>query len=107
MKHTRRAFYQMVRERGDRLRPLAYDRLMGMKDGPPERVSVGKRSGTIATRCQACDGERVAVVIRGDLDTWFSFIKSISRDGFYKHRDGSITEMSDDEYYDYDPLFDG
>jgi hypothetical protein len=48
---------------------------------------------------------RVAVVLRGKLETWVPGLKSVARDGFYKHRDGAITDMPDDELYAYDPLF--
>ena len=99
------AFHQMVRERGQKLRLLAYEPLMVKTNESAERVNVGTRKGTIATFCAIRDGERVAVVLRGNLDTWLPGIKSVARDGFYKHRDGSVTDMPDDELYDYDPLF--
>ena len=104
MKRTR-TFHQMVRERGQKLRHLTYERLIIMKNESAEHVNVGTRKGTIATFCEIRDGERVAVVLRGNLDTWLPGIKSVARDGFYKHRDGSVTDMPDDELYDYDPLF--
>ena len=104
MKRTH-AFRQMVRERGQKLRLLACERLLVMTNESVERVNVGTRKGTIATFCEIRDGERVAVVLRGDLDTWLPRIKSVARDGFYKHRDGSVTDIPDDELYDYDPLF--
>jgi hypothetical protein len=97
-------FRHMVRERGQKLRLLAYERLMVMNNESAERVNVGTRKGTIATFCEIRDGERVAVV-RGNLDTWLPCIKSVARDGFYKHPDGSVRDMPDDELYDYDPLF--
>jgi hypothetical protein len=103
--NTRRALRQAVRERGQALRLLPYQRLLGMKHEPAEPVAVGGRAGTIATYCRACDHHRVAVVLRATLDTWLPRVKSVARDGFYKHRDGSITDMPDDELYDYDPLF--
>jgi hypothetical protein len=87
------------------LRLLAYQRLTVMKNESVERITVGARKGMIAIFCEITDGERVAVVLRGKLDTWFSRVKSVARDGLYKHRDGSVTDMSDDELYDYDPRF--
>jgi len=104
MRETRHAFQQKVRERGQALRQLAYDRLATMNNEASEHVIVGTRTGTIATFCQVCDAERVAVVLRGHLDTWLPGIKNVARDGFYKHRNGSITDMPDDELYAYDPL---
>jgi hypothetical protein len=92
MKRTR-AFHQLVCERGQKLRLVAYQRLTVMKNESVERITVGRRKGTIATFCEISDGERVAVVLRGKLDTRFSRIKSVARDGFYKHRDGSVTDM--------------
>jgi hypothetical protein len=99
------AFRHMVRERGQKLRLLAYERLMVMNNESAERVNVGTRKGTIATFCEIRDGERVTVVLRGNLDTWLPGVKSVARDGFYRHRDSSVTDMPDDELYDYDPLF--
>jgi hypothetical protein len=32
-------------------------------------------------------------------------MKKVARDGFYKYRDGSVTDIPYDELYDYDPLF--
>ncbi len=104
MKRTH-AFRRMVCERGQKLRLLAYELLMVMNNESAERVNVGTRKGTIATFSEIRNGERVAVVLRGNLDTWLPGIKSVARDGFYKHRDGSIIDMPDDELYDYDPLF--
>ncbi|MGH6848358.1 MAG: hypothetical protein ACREC0_13255 [Methylocella sp.] len=78
-----------------------------MKNERAEHVNVGTRKDTIATYCEILDGERVAVVLRGNLDTWFPGIKTVTRDGFYKHRDGSITNMLDGEHYDYEPLLSG
>jgi hypothetical protein len=51
------------------------------------------------------DREHVAVVLRGSLDTWIPRIKSVVRDGFYKHRDGSVEDMADDDLYKSEPLF--
>jgi hypothetical protein len=99
------AFQQMVRERGQKLRLLPVDRLIDMTNEPAEHITLDRRSGTIATLCKACDGERVAVVLLGNLDTWLSCMKKVARDGFYKYRDGSVTDIPYDELYDYDPLF--
>jgi hypothetical protein len=105
MRRARSTFQQMVRERGRNLRLFEYDRLIGMKNVPAEHVNAGGRTGTIAIFCQACDEQRIAVVIRGNLNTWIPRVKSVARDGFYKYRDGSVEDMPDDELYDSDPLF--
>jgi hypothetical protein len=105
MGRGRSAWQNMVRERGQRLRALDYDSLAEMEKGPAEHVNVGGRVGTIATFCQACDGEHIAVVLRGSLDTWIPRVKSVVRDGFYKCRDGSVKDMADDDLYNSDPLF--
>ncbi len=94
-------FGQMVRERGQKLRLLAYERLIVMNNVSAERVNVGTRKGTIETFYEIREGERVAVIVHGRLDTWFPGIKSAARDGFYKHRDGSVTEMPEEELADY------
>ncbi len=33
---------------------------------------------------------------------WIPIIKHVALHGFYKHPDGSITEMQEVEFYDYD-----
>jgi hypothetical protein len=100
-----RAFRQLVYERGRALRLLTYDQLMAMTAPPVERVSIGGRAGTIAILCRPCEGERVAVVLLGNLATWLPAVSSVARDGFYKHRDGSVSDMHDDDQYAYDHEF--
>ena len=40
-----------------------------------------------------------------NLDTWIPRVKNVVRDGFYKYRNGSVKDMSDDDLYNSDPLF--
>jgi hypothetical protein len=105
MGRDRSALQNMVRERGQRLRALDYDSLADMENGPAEHVNAGGRAGTIATFCQTCDGEYVAVVLRGSLGTFIPRVKSVVRDGFYKYRNGSVKDMADDDLHNFDPLF--
>lgn len=83
------AFGEMVREHGRKLRQVAYQDLAAMKSMQPARVSVGRRIGSIESICQLEPGERIAVVIRGKLDTSLPCVKRVYRDGFFKYADGS------------------
>jgi hypothetical protein len=103
MKETR-AFHEMVDERGRELRRLDYQDLAGMETLPPACVKVGRRNGKIACLYQLETEGRVAVVIRGDLNTWLPCVKRVFRHGFFKYPDGRVADIPLDSLYDYDPL---
>ena len=98
-----RAFQQMVTDRGRRLRTLTYQQLAGMESEPDEMVAVGNRQGTISLIVEPAGAEQLKVVVQGFLPSrWVAAIKSVALDGFHKHADGAITEMTDAEFLEYD-----
>ena len=102
MKETR-AFGEMVREHGRKLRQIDYRDLAGTQPMQPARINIGRRTGYIECICQL-EGERIAVVVRGKIDTWLPWMKRIYRDGFFKYPDGSLADIPVDMLYNYDPL---
>jgi hypothetical protein len=51
---------------------------------------------------EPCEDGRLRIVVQGFLaGLWLGF-KDVALDGFYKHPDGSITEMRDADFYGYD-----
>jgi len=93
----------MVTDRGRRLRTFAFDQLAEMESEPTDAVTVGSRKGTISIIVERAGAEHLKVVVQGFLDfRWLPALKSVALDGFHKHRDGAITEMTDAEFWEYD-----
>jgi hypothetical protein len=40
--------------------------------------------------------------VQGFLNSWLPGVRNAALDGFYKHPDGSLTEMQDSEFQGYD-----
>jgi hypothetical protein len=95
-------FRQMAIDRGRQLRVLPFSSLTGIAGEPSEEVILGTRKGTFSVIVEPCEDGRLKVVVQGFLEwKWLGF-KDVALDGFYKHPDGSITEMRDSEFYGYD-----
>jgi hypothetical protein len=92
----------MVRDRGHQLRQLPFSELGAMASLPSETVIVDGREGTLSVIVESCDDKKLKIVVQGFLCMWLPRIKHVALDGFYKHSDGSTTEMQDVEFYDYD-----
>jgi hypothetical protein len=96
-------FRELILHKGRELRELSYDTLLALVDTPEERVELSGRLGTIALIVEACHDDRVRIVVQGFLARrLIPFAKSVCLDGFYKHRNGTVTQMDDKEFYDYD-----
>ena len=98
------SFTAMVEERGRSLRLLSYDELLLLADEPTIEVVIGNRKGQVSVIVEQCDGDRVKVVVQGFVSAfaWFPRMKGVALHGFYKNRDGTITEMKNEEFYGYD-----
>ena len=96
-------FRRLTDERGRKLRTLSYSELAGMVNEPAEEVEVGGRKGTICLIVEHCDEEVLRIVLQGFLKSrWVPGLSTVALDGFYKHRDGSVTPMREDEFLKYD-----
>jgi hypothetical protein len=95
-------FRQMAVDRGRQLRALPFLILSKMAGEPSEEVILGTRKGTLSVIVEPCEDGRLRIVVQGFLaGLWLGF-KDVALDGFYKHPDGSITEMRDADFYGYD-----
>jgi hypothetical protein len=92
----------MVRERGEQLRRLPFDKLVELVDEPIQHVTVGTRQGTITIIVQRLPTDALRVVIQGFLKARLIPVKHVAMDGFYKYSDGSTTTMPNDEFYEFD-----
>lgn len=92
----------MVIVRGAALRGLSRERLLGEGRGPIEPVVVRGRSATIGIIVQSRADGSLRVVVQGFMPgRLLPFIKSVALDGFYKHPDGSVGAMPDEELYEF------
>ena len=97
-------FLQMVLDRGARLRRLSFSRLSEMTNEPTEEVVVNGRKGNFSTIVEPCEDGRLLIVVQGFLRfwSWLPKFENVAVDGFYKHPDDSVTELSTDELLSYD-----
>ena len=94
-------FRRMAKSRGDSLRQLSKTELLKLK-GPIEHVTLDGRSGTFATIVEECAEGSLRVVVQGFLQArWFPG-KHVALDGFYKHENGTVSPMPDNEFHDFD-----
>jgi hypothetical protein len=92
----------MVQDRGRQLRKLPFSELAALATLPAEAVIVDGHKGTLSVIVENCDDRKLKIVVQGFLCMWIPIIKHVALHGFYKHPDGSITEMQEVEFYDYD-----
>ncbi|MBL0156962.1 MAG: hypothetical protein IPP47_07660 [Bryobacterales bacterium] len=97
-------FTGMVEERGRILRALPYDQLARLADEPTMEVVVGNRKGQVGVVVEQCEGDQLKVVVQGFINAFerLPMFKGVALHGFYKHRDGTVTEMGNEEFYGYD-----
>ncbi len=95
-------FQQMVKERGAALRRLSFADLRSRAKTSAESVTLGWRRGSIAIIVEERSPDAIRVVIQGFLRVPFLPGARVALDGFYKHADGTLTAMSDREFYEFD-----
>ena len=70
---------------------------------PVERIGVESRAATIGIIVQEMPSGAARVVVQGFMDSrWFRSVKSVALDGFYKHPNGSVGPMPNEEFYEFD-----
>ena len=102
MPTTLERFRLMVKERGSHLRTKSFEDLRQLGHEPTENIAINSRPATISIIVQPCEDGSVRVVIQGFIKSRFLPWKDVAIDGFYKHPDGTVTQMSSEEFYDYD-----
>ena len=96
-------FRVIVNSRGNVLRNLSYEEIERLEDAPIEELTVESRPATIATIVQRMPDGSLRLVLQGLMNArLFPLLKHVALDGFYKHRDGTVTPMPEDEFYDFD-----
>ena len=95
-------FRQLVQLRGQELRSRRFDQLVGFPTSESEEVAVGSRSGRITVNVEPQPDGKLRVVVQGFMKTRIHIGSHVALDGFYKHPDGMVSPMADDEFYGYD-----
>ena len=95
-------FQEIVNERGKRLRRLTFDELKQVASDGGETVTVESRPATISVIVQPGPSDTLRVVVQGFLKAKLVPGKHVALDGFYKHRNGTVTPMPEREFYDFD-----
>jgi hypothetical protein len=93
-------FREIVDKRGARLRKLPFEELAQL-DTPIEHLSVESRPATIGIIVQSLPSGAIRVVVQGFMKAKL-LGQNVALDGFYKYPDGTVTPMSDEEFYEFD-----
>jgi hypothetical protein len=91
-----------VNERGEQVRKLTQEELRKLAAEPPEQLVVDSRQATIGIIVQSRPDSSLRVVIQGFMKARFIPGKHVALDGFYKHADGTVSTMPDEEFYEFD-----
>jgi hypothetical protein len=92
----------IVNERGERLRKLSQEELKKLATEPSEQLMVESRSATIGIIVQSKPDGTLRVVVQGFMKARFIPGKHVALDGFYKHPDGSVSTMPNEEFCEFD-----
>ena len=95
-------FRKVINERGQQLRKLTQEELKKLAAEPPEQLIFDSRRTTIGIIVQSKPDGNLRVVIQGFMKARFVPGKHVALDGFYKHPDGTVTPMPDEEFYEFD-----
>jgi len=94
-------FRKIVDGRGERLRKLSLEELKNLS-GAIEEVAVESRPATIGIIVQPRPDGSFRVVVQGFMKARFFGGKHVALDGFYKHLNGTVSAMPDEEFYEFD-----
>jgi hypothetical protein len=93
---------KIVERRGQQLRELTYEDLKGLANEPIEHLTLDSRPSTISIHVQPRPDGALRVVVQVFMKARFVPGKHVALDGFYKHPDGTVMPMPDDEFYEFD-----
>ncbi len=94
-------FRKLVERRCDVLRQLDYNQLRERNDASVEELIFDSRSASITTIVEHMPDNLLRIVVQGFMDGRF-IGKHVALDGFYKNPDGSLGQMPDEEFYEFD-----
>lgn len=98
-------FQRLVDERGSGLRKQTREELLGLYDAPIEEVQIAGQAGTIALIVEEDPEGSLRVIVQGFLATKRLprlGIKHVALDGFRMNADATISELRDEEFYEFD-----
>ena len=95
-------FRKMVEERGELLRKLTQEELKKLAAQPREQLIFDSRPTTIGIIVESKPDGNLRVVIQGFMKARFIPGKHVALDGFYKHPDGTVSPMPNEEFYEFD-----
>ena len=96
------AFQDIVKERGNQLRKLAYNQLKQL-DEPTEYFKVESRPARVSIIVLSLSGDELIVVVQGFLKVRFvPLISKVALDGFHKFSDGSMAPLTREETWRFD-----
>lgn len=95
-------FQQIIQERGKRLRSIPFEEVKQLATQPVEHITVESHPATISVIVQPLPDGSIRVVVQGFMKARLLPGKHVALDGFYKHPDGTVTQMASGELYDYD-----
>lgn len=91
-------FQGLADERCARLAKLTFAELT-THSVDAETIKLGGRTGSLTTHVEHRPDGSLRVVVHGLLRfKWIPFMNSVAVQGFYKHPDGSVGTIPDDEY---------
>jgi hypothetical protein len=94
-------FRDIVNERGGRLRKLPFEELARLGETPIEHLSVESRPATIRIIVQPLPGGGIRVIVQGFMKAKL-LGQNVALHGFCKYPDGTVTPMSNEEFYEFD-----
>jgi len=89
---------ELINDRVQALRLLAYSELMAL--GTDQDMVINEAG--IDVHVERQPNGAVRVVVQGMVEGFLPFIRWGGADGFYKHRDGSVTPMTPEELREFD-----
>jgi len=95
-------FQRLADERCARLAKLTFAEL---NNHPldAETIKLGGRTGSLTTHVEHRPDGSLRVVVHGLLPfRWMSFMSNVAVQGFYKHPDGSVSAIPDEEANELD-----
>jgi hypothetical protein len=96
------SFKTIVADRGEKLRKLTPEELRKLAAEPSEQLTVESRPAQIAIIVQPRPDGSLRVVIKGFMKARVMPGKHVALDGFYKHSDGTVTAMSNEEFHEFE-----
>jgi len=94
-------FREIINERGEQLRKLTQEELKRLAAEPLEQLIFDSRPTTIGIIVQSKPDGSLRVVVQGFMKARFIPGKHVALDGFYKHPDGTVSTMPDEEFYEF------